>query len=644
MGNGRLGKILALLMGVALIAAACSSDGDDGTASGGDGVVDSQVEPAIERASGAPDDADGAEDQVAPETVPEETGPTPGVLVWVHDQEPPDLHLDDPINGLPVTSWIREALLDSLFGVDSTISYFPELLAAEPEVTADGGGGGPVVIDYRLRSGLSWSDGTPLTAADVEYTHNVIIEGCDTEPDGSILDGSTNGCIYLRNDRSGYDLVTDFEVLSDTEFRVTMAGFFPAWRDLYAPVFAAHAFGEDAAAVNENLRDWSNGATTLPSSGPMVFDRWDPGISMELVRNDAYHGSMSPDTENGGPAVVDGVRVDFVTGPEQQIQAVQSGTAQVIMTDPQPEFQALADSGDFVVAASAGPTFEHWGLNLLNPHLARSEVREAIAYALDKGEVVARLYEPLFGDTLPAEGLGNSYWMANQPPYENNQAAYDGSRISEATASLESAGYRAGVGGVYQHPIDGRLSLRVGTIGGDPLREAQQLLIQEQLAEAGIEIIVDNVAGGAYFRERPFAEPAIAASISGGAEGDPTVWDITQFAWVGGPWAGGRSGSYRSGSTSNPYGFANPEFDVRASECDGIPDDDERADCYNELDTYVTTPSKGTQGLFMIPLTQKPSFFGYHTGQLDSAGIAPDGDFGGPLANVVDYRFKEAFQ
>jgi peptide/nickel transport system substrate-binding protein len=45
--------------------------------------------------------------------------------------------------------------------------------------------------------------------------------------------------------------------------------------------------------------------------------------------------------------------------------------------------------------------YEHWGFNLLNPHLSKPEVREAIAYAIDKGEVLEGLYTPLFGDLLP---------------------------------------------------------------------------------------------------------------------------------------------------------------------------------------------------------------------------------------------------
>ena len=31
------------------------------------------------------------------------------------------------------------------------------------------------------------------------------------------------------------------------------------------------------------------------------------------------------------------------------------------------------------------------------------------------------LYTPLFGDLLPTAGLGNAYWMSNQPAYEDHQ-------------------------------------------------------------------------------------------------------------------------------------------------------------------------------------------------------------------------------
>jgi peptide/nickel transport system substrate-binding protein len=334
------------------------------------------------------------------------------------------------------------------------------------------------------------------------------------------------------------------------------------------------------------------------------------------------------------------VQINFVADTDAQINSLLAGEAQVIMTQPQLEFERLAESEDFTVASSAGPVYEHWGFNLLNPHLAKPEVREAIAYGIDKSEIMAGLYTPLFGSVLPAEGLGNVYWMSNQPDYEDHQTNYAGSKVDEAKAALEAAGYTEGSDGVYEHPEDGRLSLRVGTTGGNGLRELQQELIQAQLSKAGIEITIDNVAGGAYFSERPFAEEALAASTSQGAEGDPTIWDITQFAWVGGPWPGGSSASYNTGSGNNPYGYANAEFDAKAAECDATVDDAERATCYNELDKYVTTLETGDDGLVVVPLTQKPSFYGYLSGQLSGAGVAPDAQGAGPLTNVVDFQFK----
>ncbi len=361
---------------------------------------------------------------------------------------------------------------------------------------------------------------------------------------------------------------------------------------------------------------------------------------MNLVRNDLYNGSQSPDVTNTGIAHVDGVQINYVTDTDAQINALLAGEAQIVMTQPQLAFEQLADSEDFTVAASAGPVWEHWGMNTFNVHLADPAVREAIALAMDKSEVMAGLYTPLFGDLLPPEGQGNAYWMSNQSTYENHagDAGYGQGDIDGAKANLEGAGYVLGADGVYEHPERGRLSLRVGTTGGNRLREIQQQLLQAKFGEAGIEITIDNVEGGAYFSERPFADDAIACATSGGTEGNCEIWDLTQFAWVGGPWPGSASASFRSGSGNNPYGYANPDFDAKSVECDSTVDDDARNACYNELDKYVTTLEVDPNGLVVMPITQKPSFYGF-TSQLSTNGVSPDANDAGPLVNVVDYQF-----
>jgi peptide/nickel transport system substrate-binding protein len=452
--------------------------------------------------------------------------------------------------------------------------------------------------------------------------------------------------IYLLGSRVGLDTITELEVVSPTEFNVTWSEFFAGWKGVLTEIYPSHVFSEDpavaAAELNEALREWSLAdGTVIPSSGPMIFDSWEKGVQMNLVRNDNYHGSTSPDATNtDGPAFVDGVQINFVTDTDAQINALKAGEAQIIMTQPQLAFEDLANTEGFTVSAEPGPVYEHWGLNVQNKHLKKPEVREALAYAMNKQEVMEGLYTPLFGDTLPAEGLGNTYWLSNQSPYVDHagEAGYGAGDVESATAALESAGYTLNADGIYEHPEDGVLTLRVGTTGGNRLREIQQELIQAQMKEAGIDIVIDNVQGADYFSAQPFSEDALLCSSSGGAEGNCDVWDIAQFAWVGGPWPGGNSPNFSTTIGESPYGYTNPEFDALAAECDATIDDAERADCYNQLDQYVTTLVIDPNGLFLLPITQKPSFYGY-TADLAKAGVAPDAQGAGPLTNVVDFQF-----
>jgi peptide/nickel transport system substrate-binding protein len=609
-------KLLALAATSALVFAACGSDDDSG--SGGE---ESDTTEVTEGTEGGDEAAPGAEG---------------GTLIWAHEQEPPDLHLDDPENNLSVASWIIQSMLDGLYGVTATTEFFPELVASETVTTNDDG---TTTIDFTLREGLVWSDGDDLTADDVKFSYDAFMATDGTDEDGE------PAFVYLLGSRTGYDTITDFTVNSPTEFSITWSEFFSGYKSIFERVYPSHVFDADpvvaAGEMNEALREWTLASgDPLPSSGPLIFDSWDKGVQMNLVRNDLYNGSVSPDvTRQGEIAAVDGVQINFVTDTDAQINSLLANEAQVIFTQPQLAFEDLGTSEGFTVASSAGPTFEHWGLNLNNTHLAKPEVREALAFAMDKGEVMEALYTPLFGDALPAEGLGNTYWMSNQSTYEDHsgEAGYGAGDIESAQASLEAAGYTLNGDGVYEHPEDGVLSLRVGTTGGNRLREIQQELIQAQMSDAGIEIVIDNVEGAAYFGEVPFSADSIECANSGGASGNCDIWDITQFAWVGGPWPGGQHTAYLSDSGNNAYGFQNAEFDALIDECDATVDDGERAACYNNMDRYVTTlENDPVQGLFMLPLTQKPSFYGY-TAALSAAAVSPDADDAGPLVNVVDY-------
>jgi len=557
----------------------------------------------------------------------------PTTLVWVLDEEPPDLHYWDPANGAVAASWLREPLLEDLFGVTVNNGFYPELLARDAALTENDGGS--VTAQYVLRDGLSWSDGVPLTADDVRFTFDAIMTRALDVPEGEA------GYVLSHSDRAGYETIVDFSVLSATEFAITWSTFYPGYRNLFTNILPAHALPRGASEAESALRNWTNDAgDALPSSGPLLFESWEQGVELRYTSNPRYHGSASPDVTNTGLVTVDRVVVRFTPDASAQVNAMKQGSAQLMTAQPIRAFgDEITADARFTVASSPGPTYEHWGLNLLNVHLADPMVREALLFAIDKSEVVRQLYEPIFGGLLSPEGLGNTYWMTNQGPYENHQAPYDGARPAEATTKLIEAGYVLNADGVMEHLERGPLVLRVGTTSGNTLRESQQQLLAARVGEVGIRLVFDNLPGAEYFANRPFSPEALAASATKGRAGDPNVWDITQFAWIGGPWPGRQSRSYRYDSGVMPYGFVSDEFNLRAEECDGTVDEAKRDACYNVLDRWVTTLEiDAAQGLFVIPLTQKPTFYAYNNEQLVSAAKAPDGVRGGPLANVVDFE------
>ncbi len=561
-------------------------------------------------------------------------------LTIAFEREPPDLHFSRPTNGLAVAEWINEAMLENLYGVSKNIEYQPELLAGESQVVTNDDGS--VTIDHTLRSGLKWSDGVPLTAEDVKYTYERLIEGCKLDPDGSIVNsaGADDGCVFELSDRSGLGLVTDFRIESDTEFSIDLARAYAGWKSIFPQIFAKHAYGETSAELNQNLLEMTGPDGTLPSSGPMTFAGWERGNSMVLVRNENYHGSTSPDSRNQGIAQVNSIRIVFNTDVDSQVAGVLAGEIDVVMAGPDESLFGLSDSSSFVLASEPGPKFEHWALNLLNPHLAKPQVREALAYGINKQEVVSVLYEPFFGNRLAAEGLGNSFWMPNQPGYIDHQAKYAGANTEAAEALLQQAGYQKQSDGFYAHPDLGKLSLRVITPPGNRLRQLQMELMASQLQNVGIEIVVTPGPEN-FFAETVASEQALLAASTQGTQGDPTVWDIAQFSWVSGPWPGETGSVYRSGGRMNIYAFADDEFDQLLDACNTKVDIDSQVTCYNELDSFVTTLDRSPNGLFSIPITQQPLFFGYNSDRVSTVPIVTDSIGGGPLANAADYQLVD---
>jgi len=158
----RSAKLLAVAAASALIFAACGSD-DDTSAPDGTDAAETGDTTATET-------TDGGDTETTDAVV---DGADGGTLVWAHEQEPPDLHLDDPENNLSITSWIRSSLIEGLHGISGATEYYPELLDGEATITENEDG--TVTADFTLREGLVWSDGDDLTTDDVKWTYDAFM-------------------------------------------------------------------------------------------------------------------------------------------------------------------------------------------------------------------------------------------------------------------------------------------------------------------------------------------------------------------------------------------------------------------------------------------------------------------------------------
>jgi peptide/nickel transport system substrate-binding protein len=254
--------------------------------------------------------------------------------------------------------------------------------------------------------------------------------------------------------------------------------------------------------------------------------------------------------------------------------------------------------------------FEHLTFNLKHPVLADLAVRRAIATAIDTGQLVERLVRPIDPGARP---LGNRIWLTGQPPYQDHAGGYGKGDTQAARRLLEQAGWTLGADGVYAK--GGRpLRLRWLTFSGDERRKAEGVLLQAQLAKAGIRL-----------------EPAVRSRTTFFTWLYDGSFEVADFAWIGNPFALSDSQeNYRTAGSNNPGRFSDPEVDDLFQRASGELDPARAADIGNDIDRrlWAQLPS--------IPLYQVPGFLAWRQ---DLRNVEPNTTTAGPFWNAGTWGF-----
>jgi peptide/nickel transport system substrate-binding protein len=328
---------------------------------------------------------------------------------------------------------------------------------------------------FKLRQGMTWSDGTPLTAKDVAFTYNLMM----TNPAAAHANGS-----YTAHFRSVH-VVDDHTVMIKT--KQPYAGM----EGLDIPIVPEHVW-----STIKDIGQFTNTETATPvvGSGPFVLTGYQPGQFVRLQANDRYW--------RGRPQV-DEVQIVRFTDTDAAVQALRGGEVDVISGLTVDQFKALSDEPNIRVndgrdrryssllinPGAATRTGQKIGNG--NPALTDVEVRQAIARALNLPMLVDRVWQGFgqVGASIIPPVFPKYHWE----PSDAERRTYD---PSAAGRLLDNAGWARGPGGVRVDTSGRKLELRLQVSSADPNGEQKSQFIAQWLGEIGIGVTTHYEAPG----------------------------------------------------------------------------------------------------------------------------------------------------
>ncbi|HPQ80875.1 MAG TPA: ABC transporter substrate-binding protein [bacterium] len=253
---------------------------------------------------------------------------------------------------------------------------------------------------FRLRPGVLFHDGTPLTADDVVYTFRSIVSGKIASP-------------Y----KGSYEWIDRVEAESPLVVRIDM-------KEPYGPFMSRLTRGIVSKKVAMERGKLFGRAPVC--AGPYRFVRFAPDSSVELEANSNYYGKK-PKTEGLTFRVVKDNNVRVLKLIKGDVDLVQNAVPPMLI-------DKLLENPELKKSAGAGIVMAYMGMNLTDPVLSDPRVRRAIAYAIDRDAIIAHRWKGL-------ASKANSVLSPRNWAYARGLGQYDHDP-ERAKRLLDEAGYR----------------------------------------------------------------------------------------------------------------------------------------------------------------------------------------------------------
>lgn len=286
-------------------------------------------------------------------------------------------------------------------------------LASAWETSDDG-----KVWTFTIVDGATWQDGEPVTARDVAFTYNYVIDN----KMGMFIDYMT--------------FIEKVEATDDTHVVFTCSKPKANMLGLWMPILPEHIWSK--VDPGEAERGYKN-APPIVGSGPFQCVEWKKG---EFVRMEAYK-----DYWKGAPKI-DEVIFQTYQNSDTMAQDLKSGAIQSAWNIPEAQFETLNNTPGLEAIEAVTIGLDELAFNCADqreypkskghPVLQDPAFRQALQWAIDKEKIVAFAYS---GHAAPADSLltrdfyapdQDFYWPLDDP------YTFD---LDKAKAALDAAGY-----------------------------------------------------------------------------------------------------------------------------------------------------------------------------------------------------------
>lgn len=414
----------------------------------------------------------------------------------------------------------------------------------------DDGGKRRMRVTWRLKDGLFWADGRPVTADDFVFTWRLY-----QDPGIEIVD------------RTIAERVLDMAAPDARTLVVT-------WHEPYAyyavfrnhEVLPRHLVEPELARLGAKLKESRYGAApTL--GGAFTIKEWVPGSHVVAVKNP--HARPPPLLDE----IVWRIIPETTTLEANLLAGSIDAISVVGLTFDQALAFAARNDPRFEVVFTRALHWEHLDVNLDNPLLADRRIREALLLALDRQGLVAAVFGGKLEVAHGTRPAGTAYHNPALPA-----RAQDAAR---AAALLDEAGFTMGADGVR---AKGGQALRftLATTAGDKLREQVAQVLVAQWRAVGVDVAVDlqpaKILFGDTMRHRKFTGLAMFTWSLDPIQVNEAFWRCDQIPREDNGWRG-----------QNFPGFCDARADDLLARIATELDDDKRAALARELELVLAT-------------------------------------------------------